>query len=196
MEALANVDQLADRLGRTLTDTDRRRAAALLIDASAKIRNYTLQTISRATTTIRLEPRRYAEGTGVYLTEWPIVEITEAVNDDADPVELNWVAGPFLLCTTPLTVTYTHGYLPIPDDLVAAVCQIAGRAFGTNPVDAGTTSESLGSYSYGTGTAAAAGPLGMLDDERKTINRYRRPSPPISMIPNRVCPNSVLTDFA
>lgn len=61
-----------------------------------------------------------------------------------------------------------------PDAVRAVVCQVAGRAYGTASEAAGIQQESLGSYSFSTGAAAAAGPLGLLTDERAVLDRYRR----------------------
>lgn len=60
-----------------------------------------------------------------------------------------------------------------PDAVRAVVCQVAGRAYGTASEAAGIQQESLGSYSFSTGAAAAAGPLGLLADERAVLDRYR-----------------------
>lgn len=63
--------------------------------------------------------------------------------------------------------------LDVPADVVAVVCQIVGRALGTSAAAGAIQQESLGSYSYSIGSAAAAGPLGMLPSERETLDRHR-----------------------
>lgn len=180
MEPLANEGDFEARLGRDLQDLERARALALLTDASAKVRRVSGQTISRATTTVRYTPRHTANGPGIVLTQWPVISI-DSVDGD-----YTWFAGTNFLGTyTPLTVTYTHGYDPVPDDIIGVVCQIALRAFGTTPDTSGVTSETLGAYSYSLGVAAAAGPFGMLNDEREIILAYKLPTQPISMVPCR-----------
>lgn len=179
MGPLANEGDFEARLGRDIQDLERARVLALLTDASAKVRRVSGQTISRATTTHRFNPRHTPNGYGIVLNQWPVVSV-DTVDGD-----FTWFAGSNFLATwTPLTVTYTHGYDPVPDDIVAVVCQIAARAFGTKPDTSGVSSESLGAYSYSIGAAAAAGPLGMLADEREIVLAYRLPTQPISMVAN------------
>lgn len=181
---LANDGDLEARLGRPFNDRELARAIALLRDASATVRGYTGgQTISRAKTTQRFVPKRYDDCTwGIILPQWPVVSIGAVVDDAGAPVGITWLTEEFGAVSVPVTVTYTHGYDPVPDDVIAVVCQLAGRAFGTKPEDAGVTSETLGGYTYGVGAAAAAGPLGMLDDEKRAMRKYQRPTRPISML--------------
>lgn len=188
MLPLANEGDFEARLGRDLQDLERPRALALLTDASARVRRVSGQTISLATTTARFTPVWHVRKFGILLPQWPIVTVDTVIGDDLADVDVTWVSGTnFIETWVPVTVTYTHGYDPVPDDIVAVVCQVAGRAFGMKPEAAGITSESLGAYSYSTGGAAAAGPLGMLKDERETVLAYRRPSTPISMRPHDFC---------
>lgn len=177
MDPLANEGDFEARLGRDILDLERARVQALLRDASARVRRLSGQIISRATTTHRFAPRQTANGFGIVLSQWPVV----SVEADGD---FTWYAGTNFLATyTALTVTYEHGYELVPDDIVGVVCQIAARAFGTKPDTSGVSSESLGAYSYSVGGAAAAGPFGMLNDERETILAYKLPTQPISMLP-------------
>lgn len=62
----------------------------------------------------------------------------------------------------------------VPPAVAAVAAQIVARAWGVQPSDAGIAQESLGSYSYSVGAAAAAGPLGWLNDERAILDLYRR----------------------
>lgn len=183
MDPLASEEAFEARLARALDSVQRSRAAALLTDASATVRGFTGQTLTRAQTTARFVPRYYQCRWGIVLPQWPIITIDTVVNDANQAVTVNWVQDDFVLATVPLTITYTHGYQPIPDDIVAVVCQVAGRAFGTLPTDAGITSETLTPYAYTIGAAAAAGPMGLLDDEKRALKKYRRPTRPISMVP-------------
>lgn len=178
MDPLATVDDLAARLGSMPPAT---RAGALLTDASAAVRAYTRQNISRETNTVRLTPSYGA----VRLPQWPIVAVTAAVNDLGAAVNVTWPTGGsavMIRTDIPLTVTYRSGYDPVPDDIIAIVCQVAGRALGLTADSSAIQSESLGAYSYSIQAAAAAGPLGLLADERRILNRYRRPAAPISVL--------------
>lgn len=183
MEPLANLYQLQARLGRDFQGLERFRAEELLKDASAKVRRISGQQISQAASSVRLTPDSWGGGYGVFLPQYPVTDVSAVVDDFGNPVDVTWQPGTnFLQTWGPVTVTYTHGYDPVPDDIVAVVCQIVGRAV-TTPVDnTGVTSETLGSYSYTLGSAAAAGPLGTLNDEREIVLLYRRPSRPISMV--------------
>lgn len=186
MAPLATLDDLQDRIGRTLDGDDATRALAILDDASAAVRSYTGQTFTQETTTDRFQPKNGA----IRLPQRPVTAVTAVENIDGDPVSFTWDHGtlvnlggygylnsfevePFRNRRPYLDVTYTHGYETIPADIVAVVCQIAGRAYGRQLEDAGMQSESIVGYSYSLGVAAAAGGLGMLNDERAVLDRYR-----------------------
>lgn len=172
---------LADLTARTGTVPDPVRGLALLKDASAAVRAFTRQTISLATSAVRLVPS-YGR---LRLPQWPVVAVTGAVDDLGDDVDLVWPSSSSTLTVysdQPLTVSYTHGYAVIPDDVIAVVCQIAGRALGITSDASALQSESLGAYSYSVQAAAAAGPIGMLPDERALLKRFRRPTPAIAML--------------
>lgn len=187
MAALATVDDLEVRLGRTLTLTEADQAEALLDDASAAVRAYIGQSVDSAEQTARLRVRNGA----VRLPRRPVtaVESVEDVNGNA--IDFTWDAGQVVTLGSSFTdgwsteptrsayiwvdVTYTAGWATVPADLVAVVCQIAGRALGRPADSTGMTSESIAGYSYSVGGAAAAGPLGLLSDEKAVLDRYRRP---------------------
>jgi hypothetical protein len=172
---LASVADLEGRLGRTFTVEESARATLLLADASAAVRAYTGQQFTAATNqTVRLKSRA---GT-VRLPQRPITAVDTIENVDGDALEFTWDAGNTVsISGYPLNawvdVTYDYGYAEIPADIVAVVCQMAGRAMGTPADEAGYASESIGTYSYSVGAAAAAGGVGMLADERAVLDRYR-----------------------
>jgi hypothetical protein len=66
-----------------------------------------------------------------------------------------------------VTVTYSHGYASIPDDVRAIVLAAAVREFG-NPE--GDTEESIGNYAVKHSAADAA----LLGSERKALSNYGR----------------------
>lgn len=186
MDPLATLDDLQTRLGRSLDGDDAVRALAILDDASAAVRSYTGQTFTEATTTARFQPRNGA----IRLPQRPVTAVSAVENVNGDPVSFTWDHGvlvnlggygflnsfevePFRNRRPYLDVTYTHGYEEIPADIIAVVCQIAGRAYGRQLEDTGLQSESIAGYSYSLGVAAAAGGLGMLNDERAVLDRYR-----------------------
>lgn len=197
-EPLVDVDDVLQRLALDLTGAPLLRLIALIQDASVAVRSEAGgQRISRATSTIRTTAcGRFA------LPQYPVVSITSVTQFDPDAVDgvgdavayewdgLNtitfsgWPDG-FELngwVRSVANMTYVHGYDPVPDDIVAVVSQMAGRAYGLPASDSGVTQESLGAYSVSYGIAAASGGVGMLPDERAIVQRYRRPRAPISML--------------
>lgn len=196
---LAEITDLIERLGRDLTDGEVIRSAAVLRDASAAFRRAAgNQIISQETSTISVAPY----GGRIRLPQYPVTAISSVVNTASQAVTFVWYLGwyevvvdssallnsweiePFRYSTptVPVTVTYTHGYDPVPDDVIGVVCSLATRALGQTPDAGGIVQEALGGYSYSVGSAAAQGGFGMLDSERAIAESYRRPAAPISML--------------
>jgi hypothetical protein len=185
---LATATDLSDRLGRDLTDSELGRVDALLRDASAAVRRYTGQDITEATSTTSVRVR----GGWLRLPQRPVTAVTTVESATGDSVVFDWGGGeevwvgatttwdPATLIwpsrlPTRVSVTYTHGYAEIPDDIVAVVCAVALRAVGVDPTDTKYQSEGIASYNYTLGAAAAAGALGSLPAERSILDAYRRP---------------------
>lgn len=183
MTSLASVPQLQARLTTDIVDMER--ALALLDDASAVVRGYTGQDFTQATTTDRVQVKRG----WVKLPQRPVTAVSAVVDTNDNTILFEWLSGDRVQIQPNLDefsnvpwqgglkwvdVTYTHGYATVPDEIVAVVCQIAGRALGTSPDAAALTSEGIGSYQYATGGAAASGAAGMLAGERAVLDRYRR----------------------
>lgn len=171
-----------------LSEAQKARVAFLLVDASARVRRYCQgQQFTKSTTTERLQVRNGR----VVLPQRPVLAVTSvqvlgsAVSTtfiweglDSLAVGANTFGSfgwePFRFGLTVVDVTYEHGYDPIPDDIIGVVCSIVLRSLGQSPTATGVTSETLGGYSYTTGTIGAAGPFGLLPDERETLDAYRR----------------------
>lgn len=188
MASLATIAQVEARLARDLTGADETRMQALLDDASAAVRGYTGQEFTSSSTTLRLKAR-----TGVLrLPQRPVTAVASVEDTDGNALSYEWMGDDriYLWSLSPLNaweinisrtrllyvdITYTHGYAAVPDDIVAVVCQMASRAYGISPTDSGRQSESIQGYSYSVGGAAASGGVGMLNDERAVLDRYRRP---------------------
>jgi hypothetical protein len=175
LEALASVDDLSGRLGRTLTTAESDRVELLLADASATVRSYTGQDLSLVEDDVK---RLRVKDGAIRLPQRPVVSVDSVADIDGNDLDVTWSAGDRILLDAPGTyawadVTYTHGFEEVPGEIVAVVCQIAGRAFGRPPDETGMQSESIGQYSYTVGVAAAAGGLGLLNDERAVLDRYR-----------------------
>jgi hypothetical protein len=181
--ALATVADLEVRLGRVLDGDETARAEALLDGASARVRASTGQQFAAATDTARLRVRNGV----VRLPQRPATAVTAVEDVAGNSLDFTWHAGQtFTLGTTdrfdlePLTgdrwvdVTYTAGYAAIPDDVIEVVCQMVLRTFGVAAEASGYDSESIGSYSYSVGAVAAAGAVGMMNEERAALDHYRR----------------------
>jgi hypothetical protein len=192
MAALATVSQLQARLSTDIADVNR--ANQLLADASAAVRSYTGQQFTQATTTDRFKVKRGK----VKLPQRPVTAVTAVEDINGNTLLFEWLGSdrvrvqpnldtfsfvPWQNGVEYVDVTYTHGYATVPDDIVMVVCQIAGRAYGTSADQSATSSESIGSYSYSTGGAAASGAAGMLAGERAILDRYRRMASSTSLVP-------------
>ena len=171
MTSLANLSALGVRLGLDLTgDT---RAQGALDDASANVRGYCGRDFADHVDDTLTVPVRGGVAT---LPVGPVRDVSSVTSDGQD-VAFTWVSGRKILGLScelrTVEVVATWGYEAVPDDVVAVVLQVAGRAYGTKPQDSGTTTVTLGDYSEGTGGAAASGALGMLPAEREVLDRYR-----------------------
>src|SRR3954470_6768383 len=183
MAALATLAQLEARLGRQISDVDEMtRAEALLDDASAAVRSYTGQYISSASSSERLAARHGY----VRLPQRPARSVDDVVNDDALDVPFRWALGseevqldaafycPPSQRRVYVTVTYSHGYAVVPDDIVAVTCNIAARSLGVRAEDAAVTSQTITNFSESYGPVGAAGPVGLFSSETMVLDRYRR----------------------
>lgn len=182
MADLATSADVAARLGRDLTPVETIKIPALLQDASASVRNYTHQYIEQViddTVTLRVRNAR------IRLPQRPVTAVSlgagppgsfQWLGDDkifvgsSIPDTFGW--EPWRYGIRAVTVTYTHGYNPIPDDIIGVVCSIVMRALGREPTDAGMTSESIQGYSYTIGVVGAAGALGLLNSEMAILDAY------------------------
>lgn len=200
MTDLATLTDLEDRLGRNLTVDENRVATRLLADASAAVRLYTGQQFTLdldedddpipdvvklkvRNGKLRLPQRPVVEVSGVTmialdLTETPVLFTWDGI----ETLTLNptvpdaWAWVPFRTDQDVVTVTYTHGYPAgeLPAALVGLVVQIVGRALGAELIQTGITNEAIAGYSYGLGSAAAAGGFGLLPAEKDALDMFRR----------------------
>lgn len=184
LNPLTTYQEVEARLGRTLTPDEQTRVDTLIIDASAAVRLVTGQDFDEATTTKRLKVKRRK----VRLPQRPVTAVSAVIDINANPVLFTWLGddsvqvgrnvpddfgwNPWRTDVSVVDVTYTHGYAATPDVVVAVVCGIVLRAFGTNPTATGVQQESIGGYSYSIGAAAAAGGVGMLPAEREALRPF------------------------
>lgn len=196
MSALASPADLAARLGRDLTEQEAARAAALLDDASAVVRAYTLQdfelhtddeVVLRAVGGRISLPGRPVQGVSRVEViggseALPDFTLADWLFDGIDTVRIGEGAAVINLPEAwwdddgyPGTyrVTYTHGYAEVPADVLSVVCGVVLRVL-TNP--AGYRSETVGSYSVTYAVPATGEQLGtnLTRYEMKMLDRYRR----------------------
>lgn len=184
LEPLATVDDLEDRLQRTLAETEQIRADTLLRDASATVRAYARQDFTAVADD---EVRLRVKNGKVRLPQRPVTAVSAVANTDGDTLTFSWYSGDTVSVSNtgldwfervPLTsspgfidVTYSHGYSEIPEVVVKIVCRIAATALDSPMEDAGTTSESIAGYSYSRGAIAASG--GLFEEEKRELDAYR-----------------------
>lgn len=182
-EPLATVDDLADRMQRTLSDDEAIRADTLLRDASATVRAYCRRDFTSGEATERLRVKRGR----VRLPRRPVTAVESIADMDGNDLTFTWHAGDVIDFTiTPINsfevvpyrnghqwvdVTYTAGEEAVPDVVVKIVCRIAATALDTPAENAGVSQESIAGYSYSNGTIAAAG--GLFSEEKRELDAYR-----------------------
>lgn len=184
LPALATAADVEAALGRTLTAGETARVNQLLASASARFRQVARQQLTAGTSTVRLRAMSSASplhGQGwwscwVRLPQRPVVAVTAVVDMDGNAVDFEHLTDDLVgvrACGR-VDVTYDHGYATVPDVVVGVVAQMVARALGTAPDETGITQESIVGYSYTLGSAAAAGPFGMLPDELAVARSYGR----------------------
>jgi len=168
-----------------------------ILEASVAIQNYCRQQIEELEDDeITLDS---AGDRRLFLPELPVTAISGVIEDgevlvEADDYQLGqhgilhrvgqaWAEGIQIV-----TITYTHGYEPIPDDVVAICTRAAARAYQAGLKSAetgavpGVTAIGLGDYSVSYGAEASGGSGGVLGasaapvllrSEKEVLNRYR-----------------------
>lgn len=166
-------------------------------EATEVIKNYCQQEIERVSETITID---CAGGSKIYLPELPVSAVTKVIEDEVEltanddyklgqhgilyRVDGYWPAG-----IQNVVITYTHGYVTIPDDIVGVCARSASRVYqaGLRAKEQngvmGIASLTLGDYSvsYGAegGGGVGEGVLGvsaarvLLLSEKDILNRYR-----------------------
>lgn len=198
LDPLAGISDLEDRLGRALTDTEARRAASLLADASALVRSYTRQDFDLVTgDTVVLRP----VGTTLTLPHRPVVAVTSVVGiggranipdvtlngwtwDGLDEIDVHGVGWRTAIdydleldyegwCPESYRVLYDHGFPETPGNVVGIVCGMVNRVLlAPSPVE-GMTSEQIGQYRYQMGGSAGASAR-LTPADKSDLDWYRR----------------------
>jgi len=200
MADFCTVQNVEELLRVDITDLEAIRSCQRAItEATAAIRNYCgqyLELVEDDEYTFDVRPARW----NLMLPELPVTEVSQVVEDgetlEADDWELGlygqlwrvgrrWTAG-----VQVVTVTYSHGYASIPDDVVAVCMRAAVRAYqaGLKSLESAgvpvIASKSLGDYavsfaSEGTneGLLGASGTRMLLLSEKDVLDKYRQVLP-------------------
>lgn len=202
MDPLANVSDLADRLGRPLTAGEEARGMALLADASALVRMFTGREFTRTdddTVVVR------AQQGEIRLPQRPVIDVTSVIAigaggapnlpatgwqwDGIDIIRTStespainmpelWYDDDFTAYPGTFRVVYSHGEAEVPADVVAVVARMALRTLTAPTVAGGVTGETIGPYTYRTDGTGAGTAVAMTEDDRKMLELagYRRKS--------------------
>lgn len=197
--SLATVADLELVLQQSIEGEARLAAAEFgLMAVSAAVRNYTGQYLSRVVADIiTLDCRG---GPLLFLPELPVISVSSVVENGVALVvttDYKLIANGILVRRPAwwrwyadiqaITVTYTHGFDPIPDDIVAVVARAASRLYqaGLRAEDTegilGVASKSLGDFSvsYAAEAGAAEGMMGasgarlLTLSEKELLNLYK-----------------------
>lgn len=177
MTAVATPEQLERYIQAELDEGQRAEAEEKIADAWSFVQNRCGQTLSRATTTILIagtsDPERE-------LPERPVISVASVKLDGVLVPESEWyLLGSRLIRRngwggryTQMEVVYTHGFDPLPDDLVAVVVRQAARTVenpqGLYMLSAAGTTQTFDSQ------GSTAGPRILSGDDEKILRRYRR----------------------
>jgi hypothetical protein len=169
-----------------------------LTEATAAIRNYCHQYIELVSgEAVTLDS---PGGARMFLPELPVVSVASVVEDgEALTVTDDYKLGQYGILhrigrkwfegIQAITITYTHGYATIPDDIIAVCTRAASRGYqaglraGTDEAVIGVTAKSLGDFSVSYGSeqsgGAGEGVMGasaarmLLMSEKDTLDLYR-----------------------
>ena len=141
-----------------------------------------------------------AGGTKIFIPQIPVISVASVVEDgEALVVTDDYILGQhgilhrvddyWVVGIQIVTITYTHGYAVIPDDIVGVCTRAAARAYQAGLAAAavgavsGVASVTLGDYSFSLGTGSGGGVgegiMGasaarmLLLSEKDILNRYR-----------------------
>jgi hypothetical protein len=134
--------------------------------ASARVRRYTKQQITAGSSETTLR------GPGPWLLpQRPVTDVTAAVDADGADVDVEldgqWVSS---AACAPITVTYDHGFDPLPDELIELVCAITSRlASIPAAMAAGVRTEQAGGESVTWGADGWSGTSGLTRPEREAL---------------------------
>jgi hypothetical protein len=168
---------LGDGTFASLSSLDQARVQTAIEVASAAVRTKTGQQLTQISETITLP----ASGSQVLtLPQFPVTAISSVTRDGAtlDATAYSWVSPTGIITTLDgsrwlspqlITVTYTHGWNPLPRDLAGVVLSKAKRWLDS-PGGQDVQSETLGSWSVTYAQSQATG--GFTLEEEDILSRY------------------------
>ena len=142
-----------------------------LLRASVRVRAYTGQQISAGTSTVTLR------GPVCRLPQRPVTAVTSVTDEDGvvlASTDYELAPGGTLSVddTGLLTVTYSHGFAVIPDEVVEVVCTVAARLSVSNEALAsGVQQEQSGSASQTFGWDAWKAQSSLTSEEKAVLDR-------------------------
>lgn len=174
MGDFATTAELAEFAGDAELDSPRGELLVQLAEGS--VRNYTRQTLSFVEDdTVELR----GGSLRLVLPERPVIDVTQVFIDGDEVTHFRLVRDVLYrgvmrsywgTAENLITVTYSHGFLNIPDEIKAVVLQIATRA-RANPRS--VTSESIGDWSATWSGSGAGGGAAPTHAERSILDRFR-----------------------
>ncbi|WP_043737669.1 hypothetical protein [Nocardia asiatica] len=181
MVALASDEDVADVLGRSLTESETARVAGILIKASDLFRKIAGQDFTPGESTVRLK----VEGGCVRLAQSPVEDVESVVDDEGLEVDFTvrdqWLRvtrnGYPLASHEFVTVTYSHGG-PVPDLVRITIAEIAAKVLDI-PKEAkasiASQSRTVGPFSENNTYAAWAvgGATSLSPEDRAIAESYR-----------------------
>ena len=162
LQPLASVADAAD-FGLTVTEAAIRRA-------SARIRGHVRQQITAGTSTTVLPASERV------LPERPVQSVESVTDADGNAVTYTLESARIVTESAGrLTVTYSHGFYVLPDELVELVCTVAARLGGMPAelvagVQSGGSAGPFSAPTYGWDSYKAAS--GLTEGEKAVLRRY------------------------
>jgi hypothetical protein len=174
MANLATIEDVEDRLGRSLTESEAARVEALLQDASALVVSYTGQEFLEGTSNSLLQVKQGK----IRLPQKPATDVISAVDLDDRNLSFKWDEFQTLYVTAPnfsmVRVEYDHGTVLPPEDVVAVVAGITLRTLQVSPDAAqGVTQQTAGPFSVTYATWAVGGQAVLSPTDKAILDRYR-----------------------
>ena len=171
--ALATISDVEARLGRSLTVPETSKATAYLEDASALFVQRAVQKFEQGESSVRLFPR---DGV-VRLIQRPVISVTDVKDLNGNVIDFTFDGHQSIYdlgSFTPVSVTYEHGSITIPADVIAVVAGMVARTLSINPDAAsGVQQQTVGPFSQSYAAWAVGGQVMMSPVEARVADAYR-----------------------